>query len=50
MHDIQYVFVHCVLSFVGSHVLCFLFLGDDGVIDRYDYLGYWSEYEEYDDE
>ena len=50
MHDIRYVIIHCVLSFVGSRVLYFLFLGDDAVIDRYDFLGYGSEYEEHDDE
>ena len=46
----RYVFVHCVLSFISSHVLCFPFSGDDVVIDRYDYIGYGLEYEEYDDE
>ena len=46
----RYVIVHCVLSFVGSCFLCFLFSGDDVMIDHYDYLGYGSEYEEYDDE
>ena len=46
----RYVIVHCVLSFVDSNVLCFPFSNDDAVIDRYDYLGYWSEYEEYNDE
>ena len=30
--------------------IVFPFSGDGDVIDRYDYLGYESEYEEYDDE
>ena len=45
----RYVIVHCVLSFVGSRVLCFLLSGDDVVTDWYDYLGYGSEHGEYDD-
>ena len=31
-------------------LLFFLFSGDDVVLDRYDYMGYGLEYEEYDDE
>ena len=46
----QYVAAHCVLSFVSSHILFFSFLGDDAMYDQYDYMGYKSKYEEYDDE
>ena len=46
----RYVFVHCVLSFVSSRVLCFPFSGDGAAFDRYDYMGYGSKYKEYDDE
>ena len=42
--------IHCVLSFISSRVLCFLFSSDDAMIDWSDYMGYGMEYEEYDNE
>ena len=41
---------HCVLRFVSSRILCFPFSGDDTVTDQYDYMGYGSKYEDYDDD
>ena len=42
-------FLTVVLSFVSSLFLCLPVSGDDAMLDRYDFLGYGLEYEEYDD-
>ena len=50
LHDIRYVFVAVYWALLAYVFYVIPFLGDDAMYDRYDYMGYRLEYEEYDDE